>query len=284
MAAIVIPELGGGKPDVDRFGTGSLTPFVYTVTNLAVDEDPTSLPQIPQRGSEITMGNWKFQCDRVYVSRVITDTAMQVTALFSNDGRFSFPAPEEDPQELGYREWDKSYSTEFIKIPLWELTFQEHSVAGGGVATTNRWQLKERDVAIEFSVLNIRVKFSAGDNAGMIAAMNVMDREIGKIHIFPAFPNRWWQFLPPSMASTPESQTEVFVSYSWLSDPGSGRVGNPIPGRYVTVPDRPAFHEYLAVPSGSPGVAPTIVAQLKFPVGSPFYNPNGWQGLPGGPI
>lgn len=287
MATVSPKHLGGGYTDLDTNGNGELTPFVFTVQGLAIGENPVLVPGIPALNSVIPHSDSNpgyFKCDRVFVSKAISDTAVEVTALFSTDGRFAFPAPQPDPTAPNYREWDKSYRKESINIPHWRLVFQEYPIGNGQTALRNKWEYVERPMMIEWTVMSVRVKFDAGDNTGVVQALNVIDREIGKLHVFPAFPNRLWRYCAPTIASSPESATEIFVSYSWDSDPGNGSFGNPFPGRIVTAPIRLPFFNYISLPAAQSGQLPVIATQSQFPPEGGFFNPNGWQGLPGGPI
>lgn len=292
MSYSVVPLQGTtGFPSRDST-SGELLPYRYLVSNFPVGADPRIDPLIPIEGSFVTVGGFKYRCDRVSVAEVISDTSCVVEARFSSDGRFRFYRTQPDSTQLDYREWDLGFEKVDLVLPMYTRGVHETTDLDGTESTERWWYLSEDTVPHELDVLHVRVNVQVSTDDDVRDIITRARAQKGHLHRFDFPPDTYWVMQTPHITRRGD-EGFVTVEYAWSSDPGNGAVGIPVgltPDEVVTAPRRPSFYAYSKVPVRVPGGTPAILVTDLFPPtepdGSPnrFYDPNGWRTLPGNPL
>lgn len=293
-------HMGGGQPVWDVPGVrGSLTPRVFTVVGVGTGEDPTTIAGLPQRGHKISFGPVEFRCERIYVSKVIHDTAgrYEVTAEYSSDARWSAPAPPRDREAEGFNAWSLSYEKYNIDIPIFKLGVVTSPSPVPGEPDVESLEWIRDDIPCddeERTILNITVRIpnvvTSGAKAEIIAAASANNGRLNQINV-PGSTSMLWLAKSAQLAEVSEGQIEI--AYCWTNDPGTGVV-QPLtpegqsfdPNQVVVAPYRKPFHRYWVIPSSVSGERPEIGLIERFPQveGNVKWAPQGWEGLPGRPI
>lgn len=282
MPYLVDRVQGSGQPSYDAFA-GELSPVRFMVQNVPFGADPTNDPQLPIIGAAITVGSRTYRCDRIQVVETISDTAHVVEAMYSTDGRFSFPEREEpDERDPNWRSWDLTYQKQQLKIPLFTKGIHEYSDPNGNTLQREWWYKQEETLDLEFSVLNTSVSVPVTSNQGIRDIINLSRSQVGHLHEF--LNNTYWVMQAPTIRIAEPVPGHVKISYTWISDPGSGSIGNPDPTKFITPPHRPPWYKYVITPADVNGGQPTISVFDLYPPESGFNTPTGYQGLPGDPI
>ena len=286
---IVQPLIGTtGFPSHDSNGARSLAPFVYRVSEVSIGTDPTVHPMIPLPGSELTIGADKYVCDRVGVTQLISDTACDVTAWFSNDGRFRFPTIRPNDESPTFLDYDLGYKKTQIEVPQFLKGQRTARNAAGALVTGDYWYKDYKTLDIEQDVLNVRINIEGLSNENIRQIIRDIRLQRGKLHEF--FDSFWVMQMPFIRSYKADG---ISIAYAWVSDPGSGALDVPagvLPSDCVTAPGRPPFYVYSVVPTSQITLIPRITVQDLFPLtlpgggANPRVDLNGWRNLPGRPI
>lgn len=279
----VQPLLGStGHLARDRTSVALSHPRRYLVTELAIGEDATTHPALPDVGSELTIGSYKVTCDRVEVEEYHSDNAVTVAAYYSNDGRFRFPEFPSNPSDPDNRSWDIGYKKSTIDVPQFFRGERTYKDSTGATVTAPYWIRSDWKLDIEMQVFNTRLILDGISQSSIRAIVQTVNGQLGKLH---RFDNRWWQFQPPTIRSNKPDVVEIF--YSWVHDPGNGHISKPngyADNEVVLAGQRLPFWVYNVAPQTEARPVPQIYTQDLFPEDSPYLEPNGWQNLPGNPI
>lgn len=295
-----IEHMGGGQPVWDVPGVrGSLTPRVFTVQGVGFGEDPTAVAGVPQHGHKISFGPVEFRCERVYVSKVIHDTAgrYEVTAEYSSDSRWAAPAPPRNREVEGFNSWSLSYEKYTIDIPIFTYGIVTSPSPVPGEPDVQTWEWIRGDIPCddeERTILNVSVRIpnvvTSEAKAAIIAAASANNGRLNQI-VVPGSASMLWLAKSAQLAEVSENQIEI--AYCWTNDPGTGVV-QPLtppgesfdPNLVVVAPYRKPFHRYWVIPSSVSGGRPEIGLVDRFPrlENNPKWAPQGWLGLPGRPI
>jgi len=254
------------------------------VTSLAIGEDATSHVDIPDVGSEVTIGGYKVTCDWVGVTTVHSDNSCIVEARYSSDGRFRFPDFPSDPNDEETRGTDDhGYKKSTIKAPQFSKGERTYKDASGATVTTPWWHREDIDIDIELRTYNVQIRLTGQTRTSRRLIVNTIDCKIGQLHTFGG---REWIFQPATVRSNRDDIVDI--SYAWVSDPGNGELAYPaaaMPSEIIVADmERPPFHVYGVIPQSSTRPTPLIYVQGLFAGTSSRVVPNGYQGLPGNPI
>src|SRR5690606_90898 len=110
----------------------------------------------------------------------------------------------------------------------------------------------------------------------------LVNGQIDRMHIFGG---QKWVMEPPDMRKL--SDGKVQITYNWSADPGTPPIADPsfsdLIVRLPNVP-RPPFFAYSADLGESVSDIPIIEVFDQYPTSSPYFQPNGFEVLPGAPI
>lgn len=254
----------------------------YRVIDVPIGSSPLEALELPPIGSPKVSNGRVVYCQDLDPEQ-INDTTYDVTAFFSEGAIAIF-------EQVPRKSWDLTYRKDKITLPIFVRGLKVH-----GASTAQYWDPDPFDLPIEYLVLNVAVTMEHQGNAAIRDIINLAMSQRGHIHIFSGFPNIKWKMLSPTIASVPEVLGKIRINYSWESDPGNGGIDVPpespeVPVAPIVPGARPPFHRYLVSPSQTPGGRPSIHTHDLYPINlpngqpNPFYDPNGWQILPGAPI
>lgn len=273
-------------------GANELTEM-WRVFEVPIGTNPLEAIELPRIGSAAVSNGQVVYCADLDPEQ-INDNTYDVTAFFSQGAVAIF-------EQVPRRSWDLTYRKDKITLPIFVKGLKVHG-NGGAI----KWDPDPFDLPIEYTVLNVSVTMEHLGNAAIRDIIFRARAQSGHIHIISGFPGLKWKMITPTIASTPESIGKIRINYSWENDPGNGGIdapvltpdpGDPGPGAPPPTPFRPIvpgprlpFYRYIVIPSQVANGEPRIETQDLYPPllpnGSPnpFYEPLGWQLLPGAPI
>lgn len=282
----VTMELFGGLPIRDNSGE-ALTPISWLVTGLAPQDNPLDVTGVPQTGSLLTIRGVEYRCDKIDTPKQISRSAFRVQTYFSTDARYEVLVRSnlEDKRnfKLGYKKVN-------VTAPFFKRVSETVTQSNGVDIVRKKWVREDMAFPLEWRTLNISVKIENVDSDSQILAIIAQtELQEGRIHIFPYNPQKLWRMLP---CGIDRQGSNIEIAYAWESDPGNGPMEMPpLPGVLFTdkieAGQRSPFHIYNVMPpeDGDTDQRPRIWSVNLFRVtNNPYYQPNGYIGLPGNPI
>ena len=197
----------------------------------------------------------------------------RITALYSTDRRFRFPAPNVVPV-TGYR-WRVSFETQTPEIPWTTLVKQQ--VATGVFRDAYLFLTQKMSEKIIRISIECRIKEAAVGNA-----IEVLSEQAGAIH---KINGRYYAFEPSELMDA-EDRKDYRANLSWVRPTGIPNIdidtlpaNTYFPQVFSKLPDepqepwtKPPLHEVILKPwPNSPSSLPTFVSVLNRK-----FNPNGY--------
>lgn len=286
--AFATMEAFTGLPSEDNSGS-ALTPISYIIQQVGPGENPLEVTGVPQREGQLTMFGKVFTCDRVDTPQQINESSYRVQAWFSTDGRYEWEVlTRADTRNFSY-----SYKKVLVKAPYFTKGKFNRPNPDGSNTLIPWYFRKEVELPLEWTVLSTIVEVDTPNDNQILATIALAESQIGHLHIFPYNPSKKWVMLPFELQ---REGKKCKIKYSWESDPGNGTIY--IPGlnteEPVFPPRRPPFNVYCEAQGLNGSITPRILLGDIFPLSvpdengnqipNPYYTPNGYQILPGGPI